>query len=105
MECDSTKHHSSKRQLGIDSDRRIILDAMKYPYVGITWWQLEHADEFLNVIQAIRKALHLRPLKQAPVHIEANRAKLREYLITQQSERGPLKLMTASGKLSEWSRC
>lgn len=105
VECDSTKHHSSKEQLGVDSDRRIILDAMGYPYVGITWWQLEHADEFLNVVQAIRKALHLKPLQQAPAHIEANRDKLREYLVTRQGERRPLMLMTASGRLSQWSRC
>ena len=53
VECDSTRHHSSKRQLGIDSNRRIILDAMEYKYVGITYWQLENESEFEDVVPKV----------------------------------------------------
>ena len=86
VECDSTTHHSSESQLGIDSDRRIILDAMGYHHVGITTWQLEHAGEFLNVTQAIRRAMGLR-VQRVPEHIAAKREALRNYLNTPQESR------------------
>ena len=92
VECDSTTHHSSKEQLGIDSDRRIILDAMEYSYVGITWWQLEHKEEFANVVQALRRAMNLQ-LREAPEHIALNREALRTYLTTTHGERKPLRLI------------
>ena len=92
VECDSTTHHSSKQQLGIDSDRRIILDAMHYSYVGITTWQLEHADEFANVVQAIRRAMN-RKLRNAPEHVQANREALRQYLTTAPENRMPLRFV------------
>jgi predicted ATPase len=91
-ECDSTRHHSSKRQLGIDSNRRIILDAMEYKYVGITYWQLENESEFEDVVQAIRRAMGLR-LRKASDRIRANRNALREYLVASQESRQPLKLI------------
>ena len=93
VECDSTKYHSSKEQLGVDSDRRIILDAMGFSYVGITRWQLEHADEFLNVVQAIKRAMGFRVDRKVPAHIAANRDSLREYLVTPQGKRAPLRLL------------
>lgn len=92
VECDSTRYHSSKEQLGIDSDRRIILDAMHYSYVGITTWQLEHAEEFANVVQAIRRAMG-RKLRNAPEHVQVNRETLRQYLTTAPSDRMPLRLI------------
>lgn len=97
VECDSTLYHSSKEQLGIDSDRRIILDAMKYAYVGITWWQLEHEDEFENVVQAIRKAMGLRTRLSVPDHIATNRRALREYLVAPQGKRPVLRLIKTQG--------
>lgn len=90
-ECDSTKHHSSKQQLGIDSNRRIILDAMEYKYVGITRWQLESENEFEDVVQAIRRAMGLK-LRSASDRIRANRNALREYLVAPQGSRRPLVL-------------
>ncbi len=91
-ECDSTRHHTSKRQLGIDSNRRIILDAMEYKYVGITRWQLESEDEFEDVVQAIRRAMGL-PLRSTPKHVRDNRNALREYLVASHGSRQPLKLV------------
>ena len=96
VECDSTLHHASKRQLGVDSDRRIILDAMGYPYVGITTWQLQHADEFLNVVQAIRRCMGLRR-QNPPEHIRHNREALRAYLSTPNGSRSALILKSKDG--------
>ena len=93
VECDSTSYHSSKRQLGIDSNRRIILDAMHYPYVGVTTWQLEDQNEFLDVVQAIRRAMGLK-LRNAPEHVKRNREALRVYLTTPHGSRKPLVLTT-----------
>ena len=90
-ECDSTKHHTSKQQLGIDSNRRIILDAMHYSYVGITTYQLENRDEFLDVVQALRRAMGFK-LRRASEHIEAKREALRQYLTTPHDKRKPLRL-------------
>lgn len=92
VECDSTLYHASKEQLGIDSDRRIILDAMGYSYVGITWWQLEHEEEFLNVVQAIRKAMGLKLQSYSPEHVLENRNALRMYLTTPHGKRTALRL-------------
>lgn len=99
VECDSTANHTSKEQLGIDSDRRIILDAMKYHYVGITRWQLEDSQRFLDVVQAIRRAMGFR-LKNAPQHIEYNREALRRYLVTPHGERIPLRLLPSPKRRS-----
>ena len=90
VECDSTMYHTSKEQLGIDSDRRIILDAMKYKYVGITSSQLEDPEKLLNVVQAIRRAMGLR-LRNTPDHIAAKREALRAYLTTPAAQRLPLR--------------
>ncbi len=89
VECDSTLYHSSKEQLGIDSDRRIILDAMGHQYVGITRWQLEHDEDFLNAVLAIRRAMGLK-LRNAPEAIQKKRVALREYLVTPQGSRPAL---------------
>lgn len=91
VECDSTMYHSSKQQLGLDSDRRIILDAMNYKYVGVTYWQLENEAEFENVVQVIRRAMGLK-LRNAPDHIQDNRNALRTYLATPHEARQPLRL-------------
>lgn len=99
VECDSTKHHTSKDQLGIDSDRRIILHAMGYHYVGITRWQLEDSRRFLDAVQAIRRAMGFK-LRKAPPHIELNREALRHYLATPQGERTPLKFQQAPKRSS-----
>ena len=93
VECDSTKYHSSKRQLGIDSNRRIILEAMHYSYVGITSWQLDDQGEFMDVVQAIRRAMGLK-LRNAPEHVRANREALRRYLTESGESRKPLVLST-----------
>ena len=90
VECDSTLYHTSKEQLGIDSDRRIILDAMKYKYVGITGAQLEDARRLLDAVQAIRRAMGLR-LRDTPDHIAARREALRVYLTTRPDKRQPLR--------------
>ena len=92
VECDSTKYHTSKRQLGIDSNRRIILDAMDYRYVGVTYWQLENESEFEDVVQAIRRAMGLK-LRNSSERIQANRNALRMYLVTPHGTRQPLKLI------------
>lgn len=89
VECDSTRYHSSKRQLGIDSNRRIVLDAMHYSYVGITTWQLEDQNEFADVVQAIRRAMGLK-LRNVPDHVAANREALRQYLTSPSNLRKPL---------------
>ena len=89
VECDSTRYHSSMQQLGIDSDRRIILDAMGYKYVGITYWQLENEAEFENVVQAIRRAMGFK-LRNAPDRIRHKRNVLRTYLVTPRDMRQPL---------------
>lgn len=94
VECDSTSYHSSKHQLGIDSDRRIILDAMGHPYVGITRWQLEDAGRFLDVVQAIRRALGLQ-LRKEPEHVKINREALRAYLVEPKENRRPLIYVSA----------
>lgn len=97
VECDSTMYHTSKRQLGVDSNRRIILEAMHYSYVGITAWQLENRDEFIDVVQAIRRAMGLK-LRNAPEHVEANREALRRYLTEPQGSRPPLNLISGRSR-------
>ena len=91
VECDSTANHSSKQQLGIDSDRRIILDAMQYHYVGITRWQLEDSGRFLDAVQAIRRIMGFKLRKTAP-HIEQKRERLRSFLVTPHGQRAAPRL-------------
>lgn len=93
VECDSTRYHTSKHQLGADSNRRIILDAMHCTHVSVTTWQLEDANEFLDIVQAIRRAMGLK-LRNAPEHVAANREKLRVYLTTPQGKRPALRFVT-----------
>ena len=92
VECDSTAYHTSKQQLGLDSERRIILDAMGRSHVSITRWQLEHKAEFEDVVRAIRRIMGLG-FRAVPEHIEANREALRTYLIAPHDERGTLRLV------------